>query len=173
MKKVFIEAHKMTKKMVEEYGVDYQTQFGLNLSYLLEKEEEKEMLVELKGSEKQVKWAEDLREKMIVCLENRISATEEKFGNMEMSDIEKANLNAGQNFLKEKLEEMKKQDESTWFIDKRNYLIESRINPDRYTSIKYNELKVIEMYNLNLNDLVTKSLKVAYTNTQKEYIALF
>lgn len=44
MKKMFIEAHKMTREMVEKYGVDYQAQFGLNLSYLLEKEEEKEML---------------------------------------------------------------------------------------------------------------------------------
>lgn len=40
MKKIFIEAHKMTREMVEEYGVDYQAQFGLCLSYLLNKEEE-------------------------------------------------------------------------------------------------------------------------------------
>lgn len=46
MKKIFIEAHKMTREMVEEYEVDYQTQFGLNLSYLLNKKEEEEMLNE-------------------------------------------------------------------------------------------------------------------------------
>ncbi len=46
MKKMFIEAHKMTKEMVRKYGVDYQTQFGLNLSYLLEKKEEVKMLKE-------------------------------------------------------------------------------------------------------------------------------
>lgn len=40
MKNIFIEAHKLTKEMVEKYGVDYQAQFGLNISYLLEKEEE-------------------------------------------------------------------------------------------------------------------------------------
>ncbi|SNR95170.1 hypothetical protein SAMN05446037_100251 [Anaerovirgula multivorans] len=47
MKKIFKEAHKMTKEMVEKYGVDYQAQFGLNLAYLLEtKEEGKEMNAE-------------------------------------------------------------------------------------------------------------------------------
>lgn len=44
MKKIFIEAHKMTREMVKEYNVDYQTQFSLNVSYLLEIKEEKEML---------------------------------------------------------------------------------------------------------------------------------
>lgn len=43
MKTIFKEAHKMTREMVKEYNVDYQAQFGLNLSYLLENKEEKEM----------------------------------------------------------------------------------------------------------------------------------
>src|SRR5699024_2271263 len=45
----------MTREMVREYGVDYQAQFGLNLSYLLKNKEEKEMSVE--------KWYEGLAEK--------------------------------------------------------------------------------------------------------------
>lgn len=61
MKKIFKEAHRMTREMVEKYGVDYQAQFGLCLSYLLENKEEEEVK-ELKGTEKQVKWAEDIRE---------------------------------------------------------------------------------------------------------------
>lgn len=37
MKKIFIEAHKLTRKMKAEYPeVDYQTQFGLFVKYLLE-----------------------------------------------------------------------------------------------------------------------------------------
>lgn len=43
MKNIFKEAHKMTREMVEKYGVDYQAQFGLNLSYLLENKGEEEM----------------------------------------------------------------------------------------------------------------------------------
>ena len=46
MKKIFIEAHKMTREMVKEYGVDYQAQFGLCLSYLLEKEVVKKMMAD-------------------------------------------------------------------------------------------------------------------------------
>ena len=46
MKKIFMEAHKMTREMVKEYKVDYQAQFSINLSYLLNKEEEEEMLNE-------------------------------------------------------------------------------------------------------------------------------
>lgn len=40
MKNLFKKAHKMTREMVKEYGVDYQAQFGLCLSYLLEEEKE-------------------------------------------------------------------------------------------------------------------------------------
>lgn len=40
--KIVKEAHKMTRKIIAEYPeVDYRTQFGLCLSYLLNKEEEK------------------------------------------------------------------------------------------------------------------------------------
>src|SRR5690554_1061676 len=44
MKKIFKEAHKMTKEIASKYDVDYQAQFGLCLAYLLNKEEEKEMI---------------------------------------------------------------------------------------------------------------------------------
>lgn len=60
MKKIFKEAHKMTREMVKEYKVDYQAQFSINLSYLLNNKEEKEMERNLRGSEKQIKWANDL-----------------------------------------------------------------------------------------------------------------
>lgn len=58
------EAHKMTREIVNKYGdVDYRTQLGLCLSFLSQ-EGGKEM-VELKGTEKQVKWAEDIRNRII------------------------------------------------------------------------------------------------------------
>ena len=62
------EAHKLTKQIVSEYGdVDYKTQLGLCLSFLSQ-EGGKEM-VELKGTEKQVKWAEDLRSRFVKYLD--------------------------------------------------------------------------------------------------------
>ena len=76
------EAHKMTREIVNKYGdVDYMTQLGLCLSFLSQ-EGGKEM-VELKGTEKQVKWAEDLRarySKMVdyaKTLVNEIGVTDE------------------------------------------------------------------------------------------------
>ena len=63
------EAHKLTKQIVSEYGdVDYKTQLGLCLSFLSQEKGGKEM-VELKGTEKQVKWAEDLRSRFIKYLD--------------------------------------------------------------------------------------------------------
>ena len=63
-KNLMKEAHKLTKQIVSEYGdVDYMTQLGLCLSFLSQ-EGGKEM-VELKGTEKQVKWAEDIRNRII------------------------------------------------------------------------------------------------------------
>ena len=58
------EAHKLTKEIKKQYPeVDYKTQLGLCLSFLSQ-EGGKEM-VELKGTEKQVKWAKDIRNRII------------------------------------------------------------------------------------------------------------
>lgn len=38
MKEIMKEAHRLTKEFVEEYGVDYQAQLGLFISYLIEEE---------------------------------------------------------------------------------------------------------------------------------------
>ena len=48
MKKIFKEAHKMTREMVKKYKVDYQAQFGLCLSYLLKNKKEENEVKELK-----------------------------------------------------------------------------------------------------------------------------
>lgn len=58
-------AHQMTKEIKAEYqDVNYQVQLGLCISYLLQNEEELEM-VELTGTEKQIKWADDIRHKIL------------------------------------------------------------------------------------------------------------
>lgn len=65
MKKILKEAHKLTKEIKAKYPeVDYRIQLGLCISYLLENKEE-EGMKELKGSEKQVKWANEIREKQM------------------------------------------------------------------------------------------------------------
>lgn len=68
MKNLFKKAHEMTRKMKERYPeVDYQTQFGLYVSYLFEegKEEEEEEVKELKGTPKQIAWAEKIRKEQL------------------------------------------------------------------------------------------------------------
>ena len=92
MKKVFKKAHEMTRKFVEEYGVDYQAQFGLCLSYLLEKEREEEGMKELKGTEKQVAWAKKIRREQLESVyryQQRWIAKLEKENNQE--EIDKIN----------------------------------------------------------------------------------
>lgn len=65
MKNLMKEAHKLTKEIKAEYpNVDYKAQLGICISYLSKNEGEVKM-VELKGSEKQVAWAEKSRASMI------------------------------------------------------------------------------------------------------------
>ncbi|AWZ50044.1 hypothetical protein C3495_14475 (plasmid) [Clostridiaceae bacterium 14S0207] len=62
-------AHKMTKEIKNQYAeVNYKFQLGLCLSYLLKEKGENEM-VELKGTEKQIKYATDLREDMLKTMD--------------------------------------------------------------------------------------------------------
>lgn len=61
-------AHQMAKEIKREFtNVDYRVQFGLCLSYLIsnEKEDKKMKLPALEDSEKQIKWAEDIRKKVL------------------------------------------------------------------------------------------------------------
>lgn len=83
------EAHKMTREIKAEYKeVDYKFQLGLCISYLLnERVEEKMELKELKGTEKQVKWANDIREKTLEFV-----AENKRFAELEalIQDVEEA-----------------------------------------------------------------------------------
>ena len=67
MKNILKKAHEMTREIKREYpNVDYKTQLGICISYLYENEKKENVkMVELKGTEKQVKWAEDIRRKAI------------------------------------------------------------------------------------------------------------
>ena len=77
------EAHKLTKEIKAKYPtVDYKTQLGICISYLLEGVNK---MVELKGTEKQVKWAEDIRKNLLVA----IADTTEYFENMQKDFIAK------------------------------------------------------------------------------------
>ncbi len=92
MKKVFKKAHEMTRKFVEEYGVDYQAQFGLCLSYLLDEKNKKEEgsmkieMKELKGTEKQIKFANDIKEATLEIVNQFERAIEQYSKHEEMKE---------------------------------------------------------------------------------------
>ncbi len=56
-------AHELTREIKKEYPeVNYSFQFGLEMKCLLSQKEEENKVVELKGSKKQVAWAEKIRD---------------------------------------------------------------------------------------------------------------
>lgn len=76
------EAHKLTKEIKAEYpNVDYMAQLGICIAYLSENKGEIKM-VELKGSEKQIKWAEEILEVVKPAMEiilNQMNVNLEKY----------------------------------------------------------------------------------------------
>lgn len=94
MKEIMKKAHKMTRGMVEKYGVDYQAQLGLCLAYLLENKEE-ERMVELKGTEKQVALAKKRLEKMEQNVEQHVAEWQERINlrpNSKSAEIRKQQI---------------------------------------------------------------------------------
>ena len=84
MKNIMIEAHRMTREIKRTSpDVDYRTQLGLCLSFLMTNKEEKVMeMAKLEGSEKQIKWAEDLRKEFVTKIEEY-----KKFLNSEEEEV--------------------------------------------------------------------------------------
>lgn len=134
MKKVFKKAHEMTRKFVEEYGVDYQAQFGLCLSYLLEKEREEEEVKELKGTPKQIAWAEKIREEQM-----------ESFNRFKERWIEKRKAEGNQeelDYIEELTRKIENLDQaSDWIaIEQRRVVLHRLLVPKR----RENEMKYLE-----------------------------
>ena len=78
-KELMKKAHEMTKEIKTQYPeVDYRFQFGLCLSFLMN-EEETEMEVKLEGSEKQVKWATEIREVGIECAKKDVEFAQKRY----------------------------------------------------------------------------------------------
>lgn len=91
MSSLMKEAHRLTKEIKKEFpNVDYKFQLGICMSYLLNGKGENEM-VELEGTEKQVKWALDIRKEILEI--------------------------ATKNNLKRTLEVIKKEEKAVFFID--------------------------------------------------------
>ena len=141
------EAHKMTKQIVSEYGdVDYRTQLGLCLSFLSQ-EGGKEM-VELKGTEKQVKWAEDIRNRIIKVNEIFEKAIE----GVDMDKMAKSTwLDDNMYVIAQiSLKNILAQEEAKFFIenfrDLKDYMIENTLlyEPEKQVKFIYSLVKEFE-----------------------------
>ena len=88
MKNLMKAAHQMAKEIKVEYpNIDYKFQLGLCLSYLAENKGEVEM-VELQGTEKQVKWAEELRKVVTNWVNQGIEKAMPKFSEKNLVKLE-------------------------------------------------------------------------------------
>ena len=141
------EAHKMTKQIVNKYGdVDYMTQLGLCLSFLSQ-EGGKEM-VELKGTEKQVKWAEDIRNRIIKVNEIFEKAIE----GVDMDKMAKSTWLDDNMYViaQTSLKNILVQEEAKFFIenfrDLKDYMIENTLlyEPEKQVKFIYSLVKEFE-----------------------------
>ena len=141
------EAHKLTKQIVSEYGdVDYMTQLGLCLSFLSQ-EGGKEM-VELKGTEKQVKWAEDIRNRIIKVNEIFEKAIE----GVDMDKMAKSTWLDDNMYViaQASLKNILAQEEAKFFIenfrDLKDYMIENTLlyEPEKQVKFIYSLVREFE-----------------------------
>ena len=144
MKNLFKKAHKMTREIVERYNdVDYKAQFTLCLEYLSEGEEEM-VKTELKGSEKQIKWAEDIRNNFIKIIEES-KENYKKADEIAKKDLRKAVRRRFYNGTCKKAS--KDKDVFVFFIEKAEKLIEEQTKAEYYINARDTK---------NVNDLIIR-----------------
>ena len=142
------EAHKMTREIVNKYGdVDYKTQLGLCLSFLSQEKGDNEM-VELKGTEKQVKWAKDIRNRIIKVNEIFEKAIE----GVDMDKMAKSTWLDDNMYViaQTSLKNILVQEEAKFFIenfrDLKDYMIENTLlyEPEKQVKFIYSLVKEFE-----------------------------
>lgn len=110
---MFKKAHQMTREVKAQFPkVNYRVQFGLSLAYLHNVEEEAKM-VELKGTVKQVKWAEKIRERFVAESKKRFEMKMNLYKKMNKPELIEKHTNI-YNFMMEKVNN---ENRSVWFIE--------------------------------------------------------
>ncbi|MFL8710806.1 hypothetical protein Q3304_08570 [Clostridioides sp. GD02377] len=112
MKNLFKEAHKMTREIKRKYNdVEYKAQFSLCLSFL--NKEGGIKLKELRGSEKQVNWANDIRKELLNVIDE-LEEVDNKY--FEKKDLIKM-IKSWEKKLEKIREEVRNVDSAKFFID--------------------------------------------------------
>lgn len=121
-KELMIKAHKMTKEIKKEYpNIDYKFQLGLCLAYLHEKGENE--MVELKGTEKQVKWANDIRKVVLLTSRRNLELRQKFYDEKPGSKMRTRVLNEA----KELNEKIENEESSKFFIENFSYLLKENV----------------------------------------------
>lgn len=153
MKNLLKEAHKLTKEIKNKYPeVDYKAQLGICISYLNNKEEVE--MVELKGTEKQIDWAEEIRKNIIEMFDKKIEKMNDE--NVKNSEVYNELVRNRKNFRNKVkttaearkeyasiLEEIKEaildKDNAQYYIDQvRSYDLETLM--ENYFSTEFNTI---------------------------------
>jgi len=143
---LFRQAHKMTREDAKIYtNINYRVQFGLNLKSLYSDE-----MVELKGSEKQVDWAKDIREKIITRLENQLKNTDEdlKLNYLNRTDIETT------------IKNIKKIDSAKTLIDMRYDMLTEFINNYKDIEITEEAMSLVKESEKSYNRILNRLTKI-------------
>lgn len=179
MKELFIKAHKITRELAKQYKVNYQAQFTLCLNYLLENKKEMKEMKTLKGTEKQIKYAEDIKKEMntvadivIKAIEQwKVDATEDNkkqvaykrmIEALEVLEVERDNLNKSteaKTIIKEYEMFLRQENEYNGqylsrFLDRRetfNYFLQKVAREGKLNTIKL--AKPMELMANNLKDI--------------------
>ncbi len=118
MKNVFKKAHEITKNIIKK-GDSYRETFRLALIFVYsEIKKGVNKMIELKGTEKQVKWANDIREIMMECLNKSLKFQEEEAQRLEIQTGKPSKrmtriVEAFKNYI----EMVENQESAAWFIE--------------------------------------------------------
>lgn len=165
------EAHKLTKQIVSECrDVDYITQLGLRLSFLSQEEKEGDnKMVELKGTEKQVKYANDIIEAMTniidEAIEIRISKLSDKWSKME--ENKKAKYKTEENYKKTVVEKILNSKEKMFSNEESKFYIEKYRIVLRGKEYKYGIAQ--EIQDLISDEKELKQISITLEHLKKEY----
>ena len=125
-KELMVKAHKLTKEIKNEYPeVDYKFQLGLCLAYLQSEGEVK--MVELKGSEKQVKWANDIREVVLLASRRNLELKQEFYNEKPNSKMRTRVFNEA----KELNEKIENEESAKFFIENFAFIIKEKEELER------------------------------------------
>ena len=145
---IFKKAHELTKNIIKKDD-SYKATFKLCLSFVYSQVKKGvEKMVELKGTEKQVKWAEDIRKICLDCLNKSLVFWQEESNRLEVKKGKpsKRTVRIVEN-IESFIEVIENEENSTWFINHFKYAtrVDRGIVSDNLFDIAIGR-KELEMY---------------------------